>query len=156
MNTKLLYLLTINKMPIPESLNELCYKQIAYSIEKAPPFYQEMIIGESRDRIKKNIIEEIQENLSAIIPQIIQDLVSSTIKTDYISRDFRTEFSHLPTEIVECAIRIATETVNVLETKWLHGVLYQERKPSTPTESDSDLESCSPTDLYVDTDTFLT
>lgn len=142
-------------MPIPESLNELCYKQIAYSIEKAPPFYQEMIIGESRDRIKKNIIKEMQENLSSIIPEIIQDLVSSTIKTDYISRDFCVEFSHLPTEIVECAIRIARETVNILETKWLHGVLYQERKPSTPTESDLDLERCSPTDLYVVTDTFF-
>ena len=134
-------------MTIPESLNELCYKQIIYSIEKAPPFYQEMIIGESRDRFQKNIINEIQENLSVIIPQIIQDLVSSTIKTDYISRDFRVELSHLPTEIVECAIRIATETVKILETKWLHGVLYQERKPSTPTDSPSDLESCSPSDL---------
>ena len=134
-------------MAIPESLNELCYKQIAYSIKSAPPFYQEMIIGESCDRIQKNIINEIQENLSYIIPEIIQDLVSSTIKTDYISRDFRVELSHLPTEIVECAIRIATDTVNVLETKWLHGVLYQERKPSTPSESDLDLESCSPTDL---------
>ena len=134
-------------MPIPESLNELCYKQIAYSIEKAPPFYQEMIIGESRDRIQKNIIKEIHENLSDIIPEIIQDLVCSTIKRGYISRDFRKELSHLPTEIVECAIRIATETVNVLETKWLHCVLYQERNPSTPTKSDSD--------LYVDIDTFL-
>jgi len=142
-------------MPIPESLNELCYKQITYSIEKAPPFFQEMIIGESRDRIQKNIIKEMQENLSSIIPEIIQDLVSSTIKTDYISRDFRVELSHLPTEIVECAIRIATETVNALETKWLHGVLYQERNPSTPTESDSDSERFSPTDLYVDIDTFL-
>ena len=137
----------MNKMPIPESLNELCYKQIAYSIEKAPSFYQEMIIGESRDRIQKNIIKEIQEHLSAIIPEIIQDLVSSTIKIEYISRDFRVELSHLPTEIVECAIRIATETVNVLETKWLHGVLYQERKPSTPTEFDSE--------LYFDIDTFI-
>ena len=134
-------------MPIPESLNELCYKQIAYSIEKAPPFYQEMIIGESRDRIQKNIIEEVHEHLSDIIPEIIQDLVSSTIKRGYISRDFRKELSHLPKEIVECAIRIATETVNVLETKWLHCVLYQERNPSTPTKSDSD--------LYVDIDTFL-
>ena len=154
MLTNFFYLLTINKMRIPESLNELCYKQIAYSIEKAPPFYQEMIIGESRNRIQKNIIKEIQEHLSLIIPEIIQDLVSSTIKIDYISRDFRVELSHLPTEIVECAIRIATETVKILETKWLHGVLYQERKPSTPTESDVDLERCSPTDLYVDTDTF--
>ena len=131
----------MNKMPIPESLNELCYKQIAYSIENAPPFYQEMIIGESRDRIQKNIIKEIHEHLSDIIPEIIEDLVSSTIKTCYISRDFRKELSHLPTEIVECAIRIATETVNVLETKWLNGVLYQERKPSTPTESDSDFNN---------------
>jgi hypothetical protein len=145
----------MNKMPVPESLNELCCKQIAYSIEKAPPFYQEMIIGESRDRIKKNIIKEMQENLSSIIPEIIQDLVSSTIKADYISRDFRIELAHLPTEIVECAIKIATETVNILETKWLHGVLYQERKPSTPSESDLELERCSPTDLYVVTDTFF-
>lgn len=142
-------------MPIPESLNELCYKQIAYSIEKASPFYQEIIIGESRDRIQKNIIKEIQEHLTAIIPEIIQDLVSSTIKTGYISRDFRTELSHLPSEIVECAIRIAIETVNVLETKWLHCVLYKETYPSTPTQSDSDLELCSPTDLYVNIDTFL-
>ena len=134
-------------MPIPESLSELCYKQIAYFIEKAPPFYQEMIIGESCDRIQKNIIKEIDEHLSAIIPEIILDLVSSTIKTNYISRDFRKELSHLPKEIVECAIRIARETVNVLETKWLHSNLYQEKKPSTPTQSDSD--------LYVDIDTFL-
>ena len=128
-------------MPIPESLNELCYKQIAYSIEKAPPFYQEMIIGESRDRIQKNIIKEIHENLSVIIPEIIQDLVSSTIKTGYISRDFRKELSHLPTEIVECAIRISTETVNALETKWLHCVLHLDAKPITPTESDSDFNN---------------
>lgn len=37
----------------PESLEELCYKQIACFIQNAPPLYQEMIIGETSNRIKK-------------------------------------------------------------------------------------------------------
>jgi hypothetical protein len=125
----------------PESLEELCYKQIACFIQNAPPLYQEMIIGETSDRIKKNLIKEIYEHLPDIIPEIIQDLVSRSIKQDYIGRDFRTELSHLPKEMVECAIKTATETVNVIETKWLHCVLNQELDLSTPTDSDYDIDT---------------
>ena len=67
------------------SLEELCYEQIANSINSAPPLIQEMVMNETSKRIrdkmipdvKKEIREEICDYLPDILPEIMQDIVYS-------------------------------------------------------------------------------
>ena len=137
-----------------ESLQELCYYQLADSIHNAPPLLQEMIIGETSERIRENMKDDVKkelitdvrkeaylsfcEYLPDIIPEIMQDIVSCMEEADHIPRDFRTELAHFPEEIVECAIQTAIAAVHTLEARYLYRTFGV---PVTPIFVNSDDES---------------
>lgn len=114
-------------------LEDLCYDQLADTIQNAPPFLQEMIIGETCERIRENMKYDLKKELMKetyltffqylpdIIPEIMQDIVSScTEKSNYIPRDFRKELAHFPEEIVECSIQTAIAAVQTLEARYIY------------------------------------
>ena len=113
------------------SLQELCYAHIASTVETAPPFLQEKVMGETRKRIKENMKDDVKKEvmpeakkmvqgeicnvLPYIFPDIIDDIIGSMINPGRIRRNYRKELVHLPSEVVECAILIAENSVNILD-----------------------------------------
>ena len=132
-----------------ESLQNLCYHHLVESLQNAPPLLQEIIIGETYERIKDNIKKELLTDLKkesnlifckylpVIIPEIMQDIVSHMEETDYIPRDFCKEFSRVPKEIVECAIQITIELFQKLEALYIYRT-FNISVPITPIIVDSD------------------
>jgi hypothetical protein len=117
------------------SLQELCYAQIAATVETAPPLLQEIVMGETRERIKKNMKSEVKnevlhevkkraqgeicKDLSSLVPDIMEDIIESMTQPGHMRRNYREELDHLPREVVECAIRIAEDSVSLLEDHYI-------------------------------------
>ena len=68
------------------TLKDNCLKQIVYSILNSPPEIKETIINESLKSIKKELCEEIENDiktkilndLSFLLPEIIENIIQST------------------------------------------------------------------------------
>jgi hypothetical protein len=118
------------------SLQKLCYEQLAVSVQTAPPLIQEMIMGETRDRVKKNMKAEVKaevmpvakqeakvdicKTLPYLVPEIMEDIIAAMTENGRMRRNFREDLSHLSPEIVECAILTAELAVRTMETHYVH------------------------------------
>ena len=68
------------------TLKDNCLKQIVYSILNSPPEIKETIVNESLKSIKKELCEEIENDiktkilndLSFLLPEIIENIIQST------------------------------------------------------------------------------
>lgn len=116
-----------------DSLQNLCYASIADSIQKAPPQLQELLIGETTKRIRKNIRKEVKNeieqkikqdlldkmfNLVYIVPEIMEDINESMTTHNRPRRDFYKEYPTMDKNILDCAIRIAEQSVYFLENNY--------------------------------------
>lgn len=119
------------------TLKEVCYEQFSKSVEDAPPLIQEMIIGETRSRIKDKIHQELKQKvtdetkkevknnfcdvLPYLIPEIMQDIISSMSNAGRAYRNnFYEKYKHLDVEIIDCAIKSAENAVNKMEEHYIH------------------------------------
>lgn len=115
----------MNKIP---SLQELCYDSLANTMNTAPPLLQEMIMGETRERIKKEVekelVEKLQKNIcnifSYLVPEIIEDITASMNEIGRARRDFRAEYKHIDTEVIECAISTAEIAVSSMDNHYVN------------------------------------
>lgn len=118
------------------TLKEVCYEKFAKSVENAPPLVQEMIIGETRSRIKDKINQELKQKvtdetkkevknnfcnvLPYLIPEIMQDIINSISHAGRTHHNFYEKYKHLDVEIIDCAIKSAENAVNKMEEYYIH------------------------------------
>ncbi len=118
------------------NLQDLCYDKLAETTMTAPPLIQKIIMGETRERVKQNMKDEVKKevmseakkeaqvnilkDLPYLIPEIMQDIIMVMTEDGRIHRNFREELSHLPKEMVECAIQTAEAAVQTMETHYVH------------------------------------
>jgi polyribonucleotide nucleotidyltransferase len=123
------------------TLKQICHENIAQTMLSAPPDLQEMIIGETKDRIiekvkeevrneirlemklelqlqfeqmKEHIRKEIENNLRNEIMNFLPDLVSEIIKDTNLVDQVHNDYPDIPEYITTIAIDIATNIVDEL------------------------------------------
>jgi hypothetical protein len=114
------------------SLQELCYNNIADSINNAPPLLQEMIIGETKQRMRKKIKIEVEnklkldvyEALPYLVPDILSDILRTITKNNVLRKDYHKIYNNFSKEIIDCAISIAEESINTIHN---HGYVHNSR-----------------------------
>lgn len=132
-----------------KSLQEMCYESLANSIQNAPPQIQEFIIGETRKSMKKNIrdeiINEIDEkiinklsSLSYIIPEIMEDINESITTLNRPRRNFYKEYPYIDKNILNCAIKIAEQSIYLLENNIYSGRNFTKYNNNFSEDNDSD------------------
>ena len=140
------------------SLQDLCHLSIANSIMSAPPVIQEILMGETSERIKEKLkdeaVEEVKKDirdnmykiLHHLVPEIMNDIISSLTTAGRVRRNFREVYANLDPEMIECAINIAETTVQTMEQYYVHRVMnnnqqyydydYSESEPEYPDSDD--------------------
>lgn len=116
------------------SLRELCYQNIATSIYNIPPHLQEMVIGETKERIREQVREELineikaeekarKEMLSTItylVPDIMKDIILAMTNNNENRKDFYQIWSNIPVETISAAIQIAENAVSEMEDRYVY------------------------------------
>lgn len=118
------------------TLQELCYQKLASTMNDAPPFLQEMIMGETKeyfkDQIRSEVKAEIQEEqkeiayndmmetIPLLVPEIMADILASMTQNGRMRQDFRMIYSHLSPQAVACAIETAEHAVRNLDERYIH------------------------------------
>lgn len=142
------------------SLQDLCHLSIANSMMSAPPGIQELVMGETSERMKKKLkdeaVEEVKKDnrdnmyqiLPLIVPEIMDDIISSLTTVGRVRRNFREVYSNLDPEMIDCAINIAETSVQSMEQYYVHRAMYNnqpyydnnfsESEPEYPEYPDSD------------------
>lgn len=140
------------------SLQDLCHLSIANSMMSAPPVIQELVMGETSERMKKKLkdeaVEEVKKDnrdnmyqiLPLIVPEIMEDIISSLTTAGRVRRNFREVYSNLDSEMIECAIKIAETSVQSMEQYYVHRAMnnnqqyyddiYSESEPEYPDSDD--------------------
>ena len=136
-----------------DSLEELCYQKFYNFMMKAPPLLQEMIIKETKDRMKKKIKKEIQQEITDdnnkkiqfLIPEIIADIMYTN--KHYIERtDFYKKYPKICTKLIRSCILTAELSVNRIEETHTLRHTFQDRFYLNSLSSDSDSNSNSSDD----------
>lgn len=101
------------------TLEALCYETIARSIKQSPPLIQEMVMGETKNKIADEIEKKIENSykktndiISSLVPEILVDIIETMTNNNKIRKDFRSIYSHFPKSAVECAILTAENCSN--------------------------------------------
>ena len=139
------------------SLQDLCYDSIVSSIQTAPPLLQEIIMGETTERMKNKMIVEaydsarekaihdVCEELPSLITEIMQNIIMAMSEDGRNRRSFRDEHhksSH--PDILECAIKISEDVVQTMESHYIYrafGLPRDNREYDSDIEYDSDKSS---------------
>ena len=117
------------------TLQELCYDRIALTIENAPPLIQEMVLGETVERLEAKILSRVTEHtckcfndmLPYIVPDIMEDIIHASTHPDSIRRNYRDEFSNIWAPVINCAVRVAEEAVRKMEERYIHAAFSRTR-----------------------------
>jgi len=123
------------------SLQELCFKKMAKTMHSAPPLLQEQIMGttvavvkeelkqevyeKTKEEVKKTVELEFSTILKHLVPEIMQDIVTSMTTPARPRVNFRQKYKQLKPEVVNCAIQIAENTVNQMESYYVHRAFVQ-------------------------------
>ena len=150
------------------TLQELCYQKLASTMNDAPPFLQEMIMGETqeyfknqiRSEVKKEIQEEqkeiayndIMETVPVLVPEIMADILASMTQNGRMRQDFRMIYAHLSPEAVTCAIETAEHAVRNLDERYIHNSFGNISRVNHENDSYSDVSSLN--DAYSDDSLF--
>ena len=118
------------------SLQDLCYDSLTSSMQTAPPLLQEIIMGETSERMKKQLIGEaydiarekairdICDELEPLVTDIMENMIMSMAENGRNTKSFRDEYHKLlHPDILECAIKISENIVQNLESKFLYRAL---------------------------------
>jgi len=101
-------------------------------MKTAPPLFQEMIMGQTREKVKEEMKKEVMPEakkevrkgicdvLPHLVPEIMQDIITSMTEHGRMRRDFREKYKNLDSDIVECAILTAIAAVSQMEVYYVH------------------------------------
>ncbi len=120
------------------SLQELCLQNIAETINEAPPLIQEMVMNETKERIKKKVRieilpivkleakETVADVYSWMVPQMISELVMTmTTNGGFTIANYVDRYSNrVETSIIEAAFEIASESVSRIGEHITYGSAY--------------------------------
>jgi hypothetical protein len=139
-----------------QSLSELCYQNLAKTMINAPPVLQEIIVGETSERITSKIKEKLQKKIRKdirkemrkemnssllffphLVSEIVQDIILSMTQNNKLRTNFMEVYNSMPPEIVECAILTAEFTVREMEDRYIHSAFSVNNRDET---SDDDWE----------------
>jgi len=98
------------------TLKDNCLKQLVYSILNSPPEIKETIVNESLKSIKKELCEEIENDiktkilndLSFLLPEIIENIIQST-HTGLNKINFEELYKDIDRDIMHKANKISQE-----------------------------------------------
>jgi len=114
----------------------------------APPVIQEIVMGETSERIKEKLkdeaVEEVKKDnrdnmykyLPHLVPEIMDDIISSLTIAGRVRQNFREVYSKLDPEMIECAINIAETTVQSMEQFYVHRLMNNQQNYDDYTDSD--------------------
>lgn len=119
------------------SLKELCLQNIADTVYNAPPGIQEIVMGETREKVEEKVRKDIlptvdliaKENVadlySWMIPQMISELVMTmTTNGGFTIANYVNRYSNVDSSIVEKAFEIASESVSRIDSHLTFGLAY--------------------------------
>jgi len=144
-----------------KSLKELCQENIATSICNIPPMLQEMVIGETkekmREQIRKELIDEIraEENarkdmldmLQYLVPDIMKDIIFSITHNNESREDFYKLWPNVSRDTIKAAIMIAESSINEMEDRYTHRE-FSLSESNIYMETDSSFDEDEQQELY--------
>ena len=143
------------------TLQEICYNSLATTVSQAPPMIQEMVMGETRNRIKEEVSQEIRaeirEEIRAeiqeeqtrsttsifhlLVPDIVDDIIQSMTHQNRLRTNYHIVYAHLNPNIVQGAIETAEYTVRIMDDRYINNAfLVNNEHYNTHYNSDSDYE----------------
>lgn len=134
------------------TLQELCYNHLAKQMTNAPPGIQEMVMGETKKRMEERItqqvvgqhIEQMENILQYIIPDIMEDLIRVTVVPGAIKADYTSKYPFTNPSLVQCAVRTAEEAVRRMEERYVHAafnIQYHQYDDEYDEEDEEDQDS---------------
>ena len=118
------------------TLQNLCYQKLADTMNNAPPLLQEMIIGETRERMKETLLSEIKtemrrellkelhlntmDTIPLLVPEVMNDIIKSMTTNNRLRNDFHNVYPHICPFMVECAVVTAEHVVRNLDDSYVH------------------------------------
>lgn len=117
-----------------KSLKELCQENIATSICNVPPMLQEMVIGETKEKMREQIRKELMDEIRAeenarkdmldmiqyLVPAIMKDIVFSITHNNESREDFYKLWPNVSRDTIKAAIMIAESSINEMEDRYIH------------------------------------
>lgn len=108
------------------NLQELCFINIANSIENSPPLIQEMILDKTKkqieDKVKNDIYKSHNDIISDLTPEILENIIYC-MRNNSIRKNYREIYSYLPKTAVECAILTAENCASNLEQTYINNLM---------------------------------
>jgi len=108
------------------SLEQLSFNKYMETFNKMPPVLQENILNDSVDNIKTQVRNETKSQFCNYIPflvnEIMEDLIQS-MTNNRIRTNFYATYPNINKDIIECAIRTAEMTVDIMEQRYIPGVI---------------------------------
>jgi hypothetical protein len=112
------------------SLQEICYENIAESITSAPPLIQEMVIGETKKRIRNKIKNELSRKieldvynaLPCLVPEIMVDIIKTMTQNNRLRKNYYDIYRNLSRDVIDCAVSTAEQCVNSLGDRYIESL----------------------------------
>ncbi len=150
------------------TLQNLCYEKIADTMNDAPPLLQEMIIGETREKMKETLLSEIKtemrrellkelhlntmDTVPLLVPEIMNDIIKSMTTNNQMRNDFHNLYPHICPFMVECAVLTAEHAVRNLDDSYIHNSFRRVNTQQDDDYSLEDYDDVSDTLDYPDSD----
>jgi len=133
------------------TLQELCYQRLSSTMMEAPPGLQEIIMGETKERMEARVREELWYKemkdigyvFGELVPIIMEDIINITVTPGTLRSNYTDMFPHVHPCIVKCAVKAAEEAVNRMEDRYLHTAF------DTRNNIDSDFEDVDSEGVYM-------
>jgi hypothetical protein len=118
-----------------KTLQEICYDSLATSMENAPPLLQEMIMGETSDKLAKRLKKQLKRDLTNSIREKLYDEVLKKVTQDLCAElpsiittmlqenlhntsSYSSSYNSLDPLVLECATQVAADVSEVMESHY--------------------------------------
>ena len=116
------------------SLQEKCYQRLAETMMKAPPVLQEIIVGETKEKMKTEVKREVIADIKNLgISDLVSEMVNDMIGPVRDNKNYWEENCAVDPEIISFALNIAEKVYEICVEKQI-----PRRRSSVWEETDSD------------------
>jgi hypothetical protein len=138
------------------TLQDLCYQKIANTMNDAPPLLQEMIIGETREKMKGILLSEIKtemrkelmkelhlnmiDTIPLLVPEIMTDIIKAMTTHNRMRNDFHNVYPHICPFMIECAVQTAEHAVRNLDDSYIHNTFRRVNNNNNNDEEEYSLD----------------
>lgn len=119
---------------------------MAKQMANAPPGLQEIVMGETKKRIEERItqqvvgqhIEQMENSMQHIIPDIMEDLIRVTVVPGALRADYSSIYPFTNPRLLQCAVRTAEEAVRRMEERYIHAAFHNQSHQYNDYEEDEE------------------